>query len=443
MAFVMKIRGRVAVSDGDKLYVYDTDSCKLRPYESFNRDLPMIKGILSTESVDDNLFWVTSKTQYNLISYEDGRFKRIFTVPLDLFSLQSNGLNNKVFVDKDLTAFFTLNNGIGTLSLTREAKAQQPLVLTHGSVTSLSSSGKETRLPIDSRQHDVEVPGNIMFCLRYPNYNARPSQIRYELEGGGSRQSHVTSETEITYGGLTPGHYVFKATLIDDDSNESEPLVYEFTVPRPWYLTVWAMLLYCLLIALLVVLIAKWRVRRALIKEEHKNSIEQAAQSIKILEQERIIAQQQKQLLESELTSKSKELASLALDMAQRQRVIDNLKDTIGEQKRKGTITTKDVDSLLKHIDSDIGDSEFWNIYHKNFDLIHENFFRNLVERYPTLTPVDLRFCALLRLNLSTKDIAKFTNLTVRGIETARYRLRKKLGIKDKESLVQFLIDFK
>lgn len=443
MAFVMKIRGRVAVSDGDKLYVYDTDSCKLRPYESFNRDLPMIKGILSAESVDDNLFWVTSKTQYNLISYEDGRFKRIFTVPLDLFSLQSNGLNNKVFVDKDLTAFFTLNNGIGTLSLTREAKAQQPLVLTHGSVTSLSSSGKETRLPIDSRQHDVEVPGNIMFCLRYPNYNARPSQIRYELEGGGSRQSHVTSETEITYGGLTPGHYVFKATLIDDDSNESEPLVYEFTVPRPWYLTVWAMLLYCLLIALLVVLIAKWRVRRALIKEEHKNSIEQAAQSIKILEQERIIAQQQKQLLESELTSKSKELASLALDMAQRQRVIDNLKDTIGEQKRKGTITTKDVDSLLKHIDSDIGDSEFWNIYHKNFDLIHENFFRNLVERYPTLTPVDLRFCALLRLNLSTKDIAKFTNLTVRGIETARYRLRKKLGIKDKESLVQFLIDFK
>lgn len=443
MAFVMKIRGRVAVSDGDKLYIYDTDSCKLKPYESFNRDLPMIKGILSTESVDDNLFWVTSKTQYNLISYEDGRFKRIFTVPLDLFSMQSNGLNNKVFVDKDLTAFFTLNNGIGTLSLTREAKEQQPLVLTHGSITSLSKDGNETRLPIDSKTNEVEVPGNIMFSLRYPNYNARPSQIRYELEGGGSRQSHVTSETEISYGGLTPGHYVFKATLIDDDRNESEPLIYEFTVPRPWYLTIWAMLLYFILIVLLVVLIAKWRVRRALIKEEHKNSIEQAAQSIKILEQERIIAQQQKQLLEIELTSKSKELASLALDMAQRQRVIDNLKDTISEQKRKGSITTNDIDSLLKHIDSDIGDSEFWNIYHNNFDLIHENFFRNLVASYPTLTPVDLRFCALLRLNLSTKDIAKFTSLTVRGVETARYRLRKKLGIKDKESLVQFLIDFK
>ncbi|MGN0219637.1 MAG: hypothetical protein ACI4AX_05055 [Muribaculaceae bacterium] len=272
MAFVMKIRGRVAVSDGDKLYIYDTDSCKLKPYESFNRDLPMIKGILSTESVDDNLFWVTSKTQYNLISYEDGRFKRIFTVPLDLFSMQSNGLNNKVFVDKDLTAFFTLNNGIGTLSLTREAKAQQPLVLTHGSITSLSKDGNETRLPIDSKTRDVEVPGNIMFSLRYPNYNARPSQIRYELEGGGSRQSHVTSETEISYGGLTPGHYVFKATLIDDDRNESEPLIYEFTVPRPWYLTIWAMLLYFILIVLLVVLIAKWRVRRALIKEEHKTA---------------------------------------------------------------------------------------------------------------------------------------------------------------------------
>lgn len=443
MNFVMKIRGRVAVSDGDRLYIYDADSCRLKPYESFNRDLPMIKGIITTESVDDNLFWVTSKSQYNLISFEEGHFKRIFTIPLDLFSLQSNGLNNRVYVDENMTAFFTLNNGIGTLSLTREAKDEEKLVLSHGSITYLSSTGKETRLPVDSRKHRVEVPGNIMFSLRYPNYNARPSQIRYELEGGNSRLSHVTADAEISYAGLTPGRYIFKATLIDDDSRESEPLVYEFTVPRPWYLTIWAILLYCVLVGLLVMLIAKWRVRRALIKEEHKNSIEQAAQSIKILEQERIIAQQQKQLLENELTSKSKELASLALDMASRQRVIDNLKDTIGEQKRKGNISTKEGDSLLKHIDSDIGDREFWNIYHKNFDLIHENFFRNLVERYPSLTPVDLRFCALLRLNLSTKDIAKFTSLTVRGVETARYRLRKKLGIKDKESLVQFLIDFK
>ena len=55
----------------------------------------------------------------------------------------------------------------------------------------------------------------------------------------------------------------------------------------------------------------------------------------------------------------------------------------------------------------------------------------------------DLRFCALLRLNLSTKDIAQMTNLTIRGVEAARYRLRKKLDIPDGTGLVDFLIDLK
>lgn len=443
MLFVMKIRGRVAVSNGERLYLYDCDSCKLKPYESFNRDLPMIKGILSTENINDNLFWVTSKTQYNLIAYEDGHFKRLFTIPLDLFSLQSNGLNNKVFVDENLTSFFTLNNGIGAINFTQDTIKPHKLALAFGSITCLSSNSSETMLPLCSENHKVEVPGNITFLIRYPNYNARPSQIKYELIGPDNRQAIISLDTEINYGGLKPGHYTFKATLIDGDNNESEPLVYVFDVEQPWYLTIWAIILYGLVIVFAATLIAKWRIRRALIKEEHKNSIEKATQSIKILEQERIIVQQQKQLLENELTSKSKELASLALDMAQRQSVIDNLKNTINEQKRKGSINSTDVDALLKHINSDIGDSEFWSIYHKNFDLIHENFFRNLVAHYPSLTPVDLRFCALLRLNLSTKDIAKFTSLTVRGVETARYRLRKKLGINDKESLVQFLIDFK
>ena len=78
----------------------------------------------------------------------------------------------------------------------------------------------------------------------------------------------------------------------------------------------------------------------------------------------------------------------------------------------------------------------------KNFDMIHKNFFRNLRKQYPSLTASDLRFCALLRLNLSTKDIAQFTNLTIRGVETARYRIRKKLAIPGNINLVDFLIDF-
>ena len=69
-------------------------------------------------------------------------------------------------------------------------------------------------------------------------------------------------------------------------------------------------------------------------------------------------------------------------------------------------------------------------------------FFTNLKERYPDLTPGDLRLCALLRLNMPTKDMARMQNLSVRGVEAARYRLRKKLNLPEGQSLVDFMIQF-
>ena len=75
--------------------------------------------------------------------------------------------------------------------------------------------------------------------------------------------------------------------------------------------------------------------------------------------------------------------------------------------------------------------------------MIHEKFYSNMRERNPSLKDTELRYCALLRLNLSTKDIAQMTNLTIRGVEAARYRLRKKLDIPDGTGLVDFLIDLK
>lgn len=80
--------------------------------------------------------------------------------------------------------------------------------------------------------------------------------------------------------------------------------------------------------------------------------------------------------------------------------------------------------------------------FQENFDLIHKNFFRNLISTYPNLTPADLRLCALLRLNYSTKEIARIQNLTLRGVEAARYRLRKKIDIQENEDLVSFMINF-
>ena len=163
--------------------------------------------------------------------------------------------------------------------------------------------------------------------------------------------------------------------------------------------------------------------------------------SLKVLEQEQIIAQQQKLLLENEIEMKGKEMASLALANVARKNSVEAIKDTLREKERTGSLSRRDIDRMLSMIDNNDTD-QFWSVFQNNFDLIHKNFFRNLHKKYPKLTPSDLRFCALLRLNLNTKDIAKFTNLTIRGVEGARYRLRKKMDIAADKSLTDFLIEF-
>jgi len=63
-------------------------------------------------------------------------------------------------------------------------------------------------------------------------------------------------------------------------------------------------------------------------------------------------------------------------------------------------------------------------------------------DAYPSLTPHELKMCAYLRLNMTTKDIAQMLNISVRGVEISRYRLRKKLGIESETNLIDFMLSF-
>jgi DNA-binding CsgD family transcriptional regulator len=97
---------------------------------------------------------------------------------------------------------------------------------------------------------------------------------------------------------------------------------------------------------------------------------------------------------------------------------------------------------LLKVIDDNLGDQEDWSLFENNFDEAHENFIKRLKEKHPELSPRDLRFCAYLRMNLSSKEIASLLNVTVRGVEIRRYRLRKRLGLDHQQNLTAYLMDF-
>ena len=83
----------------------------------------------------------------------------------------------------------------------------------------------------------------------------------------------------------------------------------------------------------------------------------------------------------------------------------------------------------MKKIDENIASHDDWKTFETNFERAHEEFIMKLKTAYPKLTPSDLRLCAYLRMNLSSKEIAPLLGISVRGLENHRYRLRKKMGL--------------
>ena len=309
-------------------------------------------------------------------------------------------------------------------------------VLTHG------RGDAEHLMPLTTEGSVPQALPQVDIELSYPNFNHEPLTFEFALTGGGVNLRSASEQPTVEYSSLGYGSYTFVATVKALDGTVIDTVEYHFVRPRPFYASWWAWLVYAATLAAAVYALVRYRTRKTAQQMRRQYEDQRLQQDFRVLEQEKIIVEQKQQLLETQLNDKAREAASLALDAAARNQAIEGLRETLRQKRRKGSISQTDMAAMLGQLGDSADSDNFWEVYQNNFNLIHQNFFKRLKEQYPTLTPTDLRFCALLRLNLSTKDIAQFTGLSVRGVEGARYRLRKKLDLPEGANLIDFLIDF-
>lgn len=439
VSYVMKIRGRIVLSDGRTLYTYDDMQQRVIPYKKLCDGLASASDIHSS-AVNDRTFWLSGKYGYTLVDFTGKAFHTIQYVPVSFFGLQNNESNDKVKVYGGYT-YFNMNNGIARFSNNDMFNKTEPKLALSSAQT--INFGETIPLPISLENNKTDVSGGLSLIFSFPNYSSQQFRFRFTLDGP-KEEVVIRQSPDIIFHDLDMGRYILKVEALNAAGNVVSSIHYGFTVPRPPYLSYAAIFLYIAALSVGIFYFSRWRTNKALKNRQKDYEAKKALQDIKMLEQEKIIAKQRQQLLENELSVKSKEIASMALDMEAKKNALEGLQTAIQRQKLRGGVSSKELDALLKQIETiPSSDEDLWKVYQKNFDMIHDQFFRNLRERYPSLTASDLKFCALLRLNLSTKDIARLTNLTIRGVEAARYRLRKKIGLSEKDSLVEFLIDFK
>ena len=148
----------------------------------------------------------------------------------------------------------------------------------------------------------------------------------------------------------------------------------------------------------------------------------------------------EKENLANKMELKNKELASNILVSQKKNEILVSVIKNIENSKDLFPKESMDViEQVVKNL-KDAGDDKGWEDFELVFSQVHESFFTKLDQLFPGLSQKERRLCALLRLNMSSKQIAEATQMTPQSVDTARYRLRKKLNIENPATdLVSFL----
>ncbi len=275
-------------------------------------------------------------------------------------------------------------------------------------------------LELDWRQNSLRVRFAAPFYERAPKFSWR-------LDGFSTEWSFWQNSPEKEFTNLPSGAYTFRLRA---DTGGQETSV-QFRIAPPWYRSRWAFVVYSLLTVSIFWGIEKFNRRRLERQRQHLED-----EKLRELGHQRTEAEREKLLLEVE--NKSRELSNAALNLIRKNEVLQRLKDDLVDTKNEPRMLQKIIRLIDEHLEGD----HDWEIFEESFNRVHDDFFKRLMHDYPDLTPGDLRLAAYLKMNLSSKEIAPLLNISVRGVENKRYRLRKKLGLSEEANLTEFIMNF-
>jgi PAS domain S-box-containing protein len=138
----------------------------------------------------------------------------------------------------------------------------------------------------------------------------------------------------------------------------------------------------------------------------------------------------------------NRELMSFNLNISQKNSLLEEIKEKIGALKDENPDDLpQKLQQLYKLADRNTKIDNDWEEFKMHFERIHQDFLANLKKQFPSLSANDLRLCAYLRMNIATKEIAKIMGISPASANKARYRLRKKLGLKKDDDLISFIME--
>jgi len=453
--FVYLIRNKIVVATEKGVYEYNAASGRFMPSPFFEPILKDKSVEYLTEDQYGNI-WFVSDQQVGVIDFGKASKQAPYSV---IFFPELNGQTVKgnafVYPYDDENIFIGGNNCLYHLNYSRYIQSDTGVTVLLSAVKAIAQR--------DSLVFGGYVPGGAParqampeFANRWNSFHfeysspvyARENNVEfsYMLEGFDKGWSGWSSRTEKDYTNLPYGSYTFYVRARNNLGNASAPVEYRWSIAPAWYETVWALLLYLAVVLLAIRIVIKKQQRRlALHQKRHEEEQERLnyLHSLELDRKEKGIIALQKAKLEAELEFKNKELATVTMNLVERGGLLLTIKEELLAVIKRLNIPnlTYEFRSVFRMMSDTEKKDDDWNRFAIHFDEVHNSFLSTLKTKFPSLSPTDLKLCAYLRLNLTSKEIAQLLNISLKGVEVSRYRIRKKLGIPTETNLYDFLIE--
>lgn len=244
--------------------------------------------------------------------------------------------------------------------------------------------------------------------------NLNENNYSYKLEGlEDNWNTTKPAQHSVSYTNLDPGNYTFKIRYRDSENE------IDIFVKPPFYQT--------LLFKVLSTLFTLTLIIGGIFFFLNRRDANFKRQLLRL----------EKEKLETSVEAKNSKLLFFAVQMAHKNEILTKIKNELKTISETSNVKTT---SLVNTLDRELKNENYWEDFNLYFNRVDQHFVKSIQKEYPALTSNDVRLCSLMRMNLSNKEIASLCNISSRGVEQSKYRLKKRIGLPKEEDLSKFIL---
>lgn len=434
---ILRHNNQLLYANKEGVFAYESSQnefIKDTVYSHFYTPEDYISGVLINDAQNDRL-WAFSK---EYISYATpGSLSNVPTItklPLPLH-IRKNivGYENIIEVDGS----YLIGTSSGYILMDVDKFEQKKIDISINTVASTRFNNIEYTLLNKNEAALLKTNDNdISFTYGVTQFDKHiNTKYQYQLIGAYDMWSTWTDESQVLFKNLPHGDYTFNVRGKEGVNTLTNTASYDFTIKKPWYLSTLMMVVYIVSLLLLSVRIHTFYKKYYRRKANVLLSKAAKERELEALENQKQLISLNNQKLQQDIENKNRELAISTMSLIKKNEFLSTLKNELNNK------PDENLRRVIKLIDKDLNNTDDWKLFEEAFNNADKDFIKKMKSKHPALTSNDLRLCAYLRLNLSSKEIAPLLNISSRSVEVKRYRLRKKMQLPRESSLTSYILE--